>query len=230
MHLRFYITMDYEDKLYYILKTAREMPSPSFKEIRDAYATAKLLKVPVEAILPDLFSTNIAFIYVVNGKIVTDIYNVPSITFNIEQKILEYEDKGEDLIGFIHTHSPESVMPSVSDFEAILFLQQHFPECVSAIKRKAEGNITVFAFQINENIAFKYWENFKKRYKNALVSIDPDFVFKVPDAFMSAEGSKYVVKELPVYDDRSSTIIDLTVLEMLLNSDMLKYASYNKLR
>lgn len=219
-----------EDVLYYILKTAREMPSPTFKDVRDAYNSAKFLHVPVESILPDVMSTTIAFLYVVNGKVQSDIYSVPSITVNIVDKVREYEEKGEDVIGFIHTHSPQSVMPSVKDIEAIIELQYHFPKCISAIKRQGEGNITVFAFRLNESIVERYFANVKNTYKKMLISVEPDFVFNVPDIDYTKDGTVHTTAELPVYDERASTIIDLTAYDFLLQNNMLTFSSYNKIK
>ena len=223
--------MDYASVLYYILKSAQELYSPTFKDVRDAYSSAKLLGVPVESIIPDILHTNIAFLYVVNGKVQSEIYSVPSITVNILDKVREFEERGEDLIGFIHTHSPQSIMPSVPDMEAIMELQLHFPNCISAIKRQSEDTLSVFAFHINENVALKYFKNVKQAYSKMLISVEPDFVFNVPDVEYLPNGdTKHIMVELPVYDERSSTITDITAYDFLLQNNMLDFSSYNKLK
>lgn len=218
------------DVLYYILETAKRMQSPTFKDVRDAYESAKLLNVPVESILPEVMSTNIAFLYVVNGKVQSDIYNVASISVNVIDKVREFEERGEDLIGFIHTHSPQSIMPSVKDVEAIIELQAHFPNCISAIKRQSENTISVFAFRLNEVVATKYFQNIKQAYHKTLISIQPDFMFNVPDVEYVGTDTINKIVELPVYDDRTSTIIDVSAYDFLVQNDILEFSSYNKLK
>ena len=217
------------DILYYILKEAIELKSPTFKDIRDAVESAKMLNIPIHIALPDLIQTNMAFLYVIDNKVEVETFTFPSITVNISKKISEYYERGEDVIGFIHTHSPQSIMPSVSDIYAISELQAHFPHCISAIKRQSQSFYSVFAFKLNLPFITNYFKNIESQFKKILTSVEPEFEFVVPDIEYVDDETVEVRKNLPVYSDNISTMIDLNAYYFLLQNNMLTFSSYNKI-